>query len=99
MHRKTLTFPNALASAEHMTLPNFLHIGAPKAASGWLWRVCKEHPEIYVPTKPDNVNFFTVAYHRGLDWYSQSYFNEFAGQPAVGEFSNSYYTFEPAMQR
>ena len=45
--------------------PNWLHIGAAKCASSWLWRVCIEHPDIYVPTEhrpdqPDNVNFFTV---------------------------------------
>lgn len=81
-------------------LPNFLHAGAPKAASGWLWRVCKEHPEIYVPETPDNVNFFTVHYHRGLDWYEKTYFPPAAaGRKAVGEFSNSYMMFEPALQR
>jgi len=80
-------------------LPNFLHIGAPKAASSWLWRVCREHPDIYVPESPDNVNFFTVAYHRGMEWYERTYFADYAGQPAVGEFSNSYMMFEPALQR
>lgn len=36
-------------------LPNWLHIGAAKCASSWLWRVCIEHPEICVPTehRPD----------------------------------------------
>ena len=80
-------------------LPNFLHIGAPKAASSWLWRVCKEHPEIYVPDNPDNVNFFTVAYHRGLEWYEKMYFADYTGEPAAGEFSNSYMMYEPALQR
>ncbi len=48
-------------------LPNFVHIGAPKAASTWLWKVCAEHPDIYVPeAKP--VNFFVAEYHKGIDW-------------------------------
>lgn len=80
-------------------LPNFLHIGAAKAASSWLWRVCREHPQIYVPDAPDNVNFFTVHYQRGLPWYEQTYFGAYAGQSAVGEFSNSYMVFAPAMER
>jgi len=42
-----------------MTLPNFLHIGINKAASSWLWRVCQQHPDIYVPEMPDNVNFWS----------------------------------------
>ena len=80
-------------------LPNFLHVGAAKAASSWLWRVCLEHPDIYVPEQPDNVNFFTVSFHRGLVWYERTYFAGYAGEPAVGEFSNSYMVYEPALQR
>ena len=82
-----------------MPLPNFLHAGAPKAGSSWLWRVCKEHPDIYVPETPDNVNFFTVSYHRGLAWYRETYFAGYDGQAAIGEFSNSYMMYEPALQR
>jgi len=80
-------------------LPNFLHAGAAKAASSWLWRVCKEHPDIYVPKTHDNVNFFTVAYYRGLEWYERTYFGDFDGESAVGEFSNSYMCHEPALER
>ena len=82
-----------------MTLPNFLHIGINKAASSWLWRVCKQHPEICVPEMPDNVNFFTVHYQRGLSWYAETYFSGWNGEKAVGEFSNSYLVYAPAMER
>jgi len=82
-----------------MNLPNFLHIGAGKCASGWLWKVCKEHPQIYSPETPDNVNFFTNGYHRGLPWYSQTYFSDISDAVAVGEFSNSYSAYEPALLR
>jgi hypothetical protein len=82
-----------------MTVPNFLHIGINKAASSWLWRVCQGHPEICVPEMPDNVNFFTVHYQRGLQWYSDAYFGNYAGEKAVGEFSNSYLVYAPAMER
>jgi hypothetical protein len=80
-------------------LPNFLHVGAGKAASTWLWSVCKEHPDVYVPESPDNVNFFTVHYHRGLDWYENAYFSEVGDHRAVGEFSNSYLCHRPALER
>ena len=80
-------------------LPNFLHVGAGKCASSWLWRVLQEHPGIYVPERPDNVNFFTVHYHRGLDWYEQTYFAAYDGENAVGEFSNSYMCYHPALER
>lgn len=84
--------------------PNWLHIGAAKCASSWLWRVCIEHPDIYVPTEhrpdqPDNVNFFTVHYHRGLDWYERTYFDGYRGESVAGEFSNSYYRYPAALDR
>jgi hypothetical protein len=80
-------------------LPDFLHIGAAKCASSWLWTVCKEHPEIYVPETPDNVNFFTVRYHKGLEWYRKTYFAEYGGEKTAGEFSNSYMCYGPAIRR
>ena len=80
-------------------LPNWLHIGAAKCASSWLWNVCKGHPEVYTPETPDNVNFFTVHYQRGLDWYQQTYFAEYSGEPTAGEFSNSYMCYRPALER
>jgi len=91
--------PCELRLLEKKMLPNFLHAGASKCASSWLWRVCIEHPDIYVPDPPDNVNFFTVGYHRGLEWYERTYFADWNGEKAVGEFSNSYMIFEPALQR
>jgi len=80
-------------------LPNFLHIGAAKCASSWLWRCLKEHPQVYVPDAPDNVNFFTVHYHRGLEWYERTYFSRYSGEPVLGEFSNSYMCYPPALER
>lgn len=80
-------------------LPNFIHVGAAKCASSWLWRVYQEHPDVYVPVHLDNVNFFVADYHKGLDWYQKSYFGDWCGEKAVGEMSNSYMVFEPAIAR
>ncbi len=80
--------------------PNFLHIGASKCKSSWLYRVCLEHPDIYVPGDGyDNVNFFVNTYHRGMDWYEETFFDGWNGESAIGEFSNSYMPFEPALER
>ncbi len=81
-----------------MAMPNFLHCGINKAASSWQWKALLEHPEIYVPF-PDNVNFFTVHYQRGLGWYEKTYFADWDGEHAVGEFSNSYMSWPLAMER
>ena len=80
-------------------LPNFLHIGAGKCASTWLWKVYQEHPDICVPTDVGNVSFFMEDYRKGLDWYEQTYFSHRTGEKAVGETSNSYMVFEPALER
>lgn len=55
-----------------MKLPHFLQIGANKAASSWLWRACREEPDIYIPAMPDNVNFFAMHSHRGLEWHGKT---------------------------
>lgn len=80
-------------------LPNFLHIGSAKAASTFLWKVYHEHPDIYVPGNYDNVNFFVGSYHKGLKWYEDTYFSEWNGQKAIGETTNSYMLFGPALER
>jgi hypothetical protein len=79
-------------------LPNFVHIGAPKAASTWLWKVCGEHPDIYVPeAKP--VNFFVAEYHKGIDWYESTHYGAWNGEKAVGDLSNGYMAYERALER
>jgi hypothetical protein len=79
--------------------PDFLHIGAAKSASTWLYQACLEHPEIYVPPNNDNVNFFLVHYHRGLDWYRTEYFTDRESEKVSGEFSNSYMLSDVALRR
>jgi hypothetical protein len=80
-------------------LPNYLHVGGAKCASTWLWTVYKEHPEIYVNPDADNINFFVSDYDRGLDWYERTYFAHADASPVVGDMSNSYMVFPPALER
>lgn len=80
-------------------LPNALHVGSAKAASTWLYQACLEHPKVYAPPHNDNLNFFVVHYHEGLDWYQQRYFAEWRGEKAAIDFSNSYLISELALQR
>ena len=80
-------------------LPNFLHVGAAKCASTWLYRACREHPDVYVPPRHDNVNFFLSQFHRGVDWYAETYFGGYGGESACGEFSNSYMVSDLALER
>jgi hypothetical protein len=87
---------NARTDAPHR-LPNFLGIGAPKAATTWLHRCLRQHPEVFAPEVKE-INFF--AYLDAIDHRLNEYAGYFrdAGphHRAVGEFSTNYLAFERA---
>jgi len=70
-------------------LPNFLIIGAPKAATTWLADCLREHPDIFIPQRKELRYFCGVNYERGAAWY-QGHFADVRGATAVGEASPSY---------
>ena len=80
-----------------MTLPNFLVIGAPKAASGSLRDYLRQHPEIFMPAKKD-LRYFA---YRGqtnrlrfpaatLEEYA-AMFGDVRNEKAIGEASDMYF--------
>lgn len=69
-------------------LPNFIIIGAAKAASTWLSDCLGEHPDVFMADIKE-VRFFTRYYDQGLDWY-QTHFSDWNGQKAVGEATPGY---------
>ena len=79
------------------TIPNFLLVGATKAATTWLYECLQEHPEIYVPDLKE-VNYFSRRYEQGIDWYL-SFFDNVQSETAIGELSPSYFTSEAAPSR
>lgn len=77
-----------------MSLPNFIGIGAPKSGSTWLHQLLKDHPQIYMPEKRKEINYFNFDdnYSKGIEWY-QSFFpdSDAAKQyQAIGEFTPRY---------
>lgn len=70
--------------------PNFLCIGAQKAATTWLHNMLKMHPDVFVPERKE-LYFFSnrTKYAKGLDWY-RAQFAEAERQSAVGELSADY---------
>ena len=72
--------------------PNFLGVGAGKAGTSWLHVCFEEHPDILVPQKVKEVDFFSREYARGVDWYT-AHFSHYAGEPAIGEISPTYMVF------
>jgi hypothetical protein len=69
-------------------LPNVFFAGCQKTASTWVHRCFSEHPEIYVPER-DALNFFTVNYFRGFEWYARFY-RDVNGEKAVADTTPSY---------
>ena len=71
-------------------LPNFLIIGSQKAGTTSLYRILKEHPQIFMADRKE-INFFFKddEYARGVDTYSQ-HFSDCANQLACGEASPGY---------
>lgn len=78
-------------------LPNFLIIGAEKAATTWLARSLAEHPEVFVPPEKE-LFFFSSRFDRGLDWYA-GHFREWSGEPRVGEATPVYLSHPDAPSR
>lgn len=74
-------------------LPNFIHAGVPKAASGTFELIFRTHPEIFT-TRAKEVNFFNNDHHyeRGLKWYEDTYYSQASGQPVVCDLSIGYAT-------
>lgn len=52
-------------------------MGVSKAASTWIHRCLREHPDVFVP-KSDSLKFFDLRYHLGMPEYEKN----FVGAPA-----------------
>ncbi len=68
-------------------LPNFLIIGAQKAATSWIARSLDQHPDVFVVGT--EVYFFNQHFSKGLDWY-EAQFRDWSGQSRVGEKTPGY---------
>ena len=86
--------------------PDFIGIGAQKCASTWVYRVLKDHPEVYVSEQKE-LNYFSYYYDRGHQWYI-NHFAEKTEANKAGEISTSYlcdpraplraYSYNPDLQ-
>lgn len=79
---------------ENGILPNFLVIGAQKAATTSLHHYLVQHPQIYLPEQKET-KFFVLdeLYSRGLDFYRSEHFGAWSGETAVGEVDPDYMYF------
>jgi hypothetical protein len=78
-------------------LPNFLIIGAQKAATTWLAKCISGHPDLFL-TPIKETHFFNHEFDRGLAWYER-HFKAWSGQPLVGEATPGYLSYPQTPQR
>lgn len=76
--------------------PDFLIIGAAKAATTWLQRCLQQQPAVFMPDL--ETHYFSREYHRGAAWYN-SFFVDAVEGALIGEKSNSYFDQPEAMRR
>lgn len=68
-------------------LPDFLIIGAIKAATTWVTWQLQRHPDIYLPDPEPH--YFSREFHRGPDWYARHFAPAAPGQ-LLGEKTADY---------
>lgn len=89
-NRKLKKYFNLL-SGHHRAYPDFLIIGAQKAATTSLFHYLTQHPQVEPPIKKE-VRYFDLKYHWGSVWY-RSHFplkSRLRGNKITGEKSTDY---------
>lgn len=76
-------------------LPDFLVIGAMRAGTTSIYRYLSAHPEVFLA--PKELQFFTVHFDEGLDWYRARFGP--AGDRVAGEATADYLARASAMDR
>ncbi|WOK36509.1 sulfotransferase [Sphingomonas sp. C3-2] len=77
-------------------LPDFVIIGAIKAATTWVAHQLRQHPDLYLPGPEPH--YFSTEYHRGPGWYG-SLFAAAAPAQKIGEKSADYLSHPQAPAR
>lgn len=80
--------------------PDFLGVGAAKAATTTLRDILVQHPQIYLPDAKE-IHFFDMDenYRRGKEWYWKTAFSQRQDEKICGEFSPSYMYFDHVPRR
>ena len=75
-------------------VPHFLGVGTQKGGTTTLYRVLKEHKEVFMPDNKE-IHYFTKYYAKGDRWYVEQFKEAKAGQTR-GEIT-PYYLFHEAV--
>ncbi len=77
-------------------LPDFIIIGAAKAATTWIVHQLQQHPDVFLPSPEPH--YFSTEYERGDSWYARWFADATTGQ-IVGEKSADYLAHPLAARR
>jgi hypothetical protein len=78
----------------------FFCVGAQKAATTALHDVLAMHPDVYLPARKETKFFANDdIFGRGLSYYTEHYYSQYAGQRVVGEIDPEYLYFEASPSR
>ncbi len=78
-------------------LVNCFFVCGQKTASTWMWQCLQEHPDAFT-TKLDRINFFSLNYFRGFDWYHDR-FKEAKEEIVLCDFTPASYRNPKSAQR
>lgn len=79
------------------SLPSFMMAGMPRTATTFLYFTLQQHPAVYLPFRKE-VNFFTVNYDKGLDWYNGLY-KDMADDEVGCDISPLYFMDDNSIER
>lgn len=77
--------------------PQFIVIGAVKAATTWVQARLQENPAVFIPDPEPH--YFSTEYARGEDWYRSFFENRPSNAAVIGEKSADYLAHPLAAQR
>lgn len=86
-----------LGLRESPTRPHFLGVGTQKGGTTTLYRLLRQHPEVFIP-KEKEVHYFTKFYDRGEAWYCDKFADAPAGR-VRGEITPFYLFHEAVPER
>lgn len=79
---------------------NFFCIGVQKAGTTTLADILSQHSNIYLPEVKETKFFLLDAlYQKGLDYYNNTFYKNYTGEKAVGEFDPDYMLGENVAER
>lgn len=73
-----------------MILPNYLHVGQPKAGSTTIHFALRQHPDVCLPWNKE-AHYFDFEYEFGHEYYFAKHFSHWSGQSVVGDVTPNYW--------